>query len=57
VAQQGKRDELITHQGLAVSKAYEIAALGAVLERKGLVTRTEVLEEIKRLREQSVKAR
>ena len=38
MAQQGKSDELVTLQELAVSNAYEIAALVAVLERKGLVT-------------------
>ena len=37
-------------QELAVSNAYEIAALVAVLERKGLVTHRKVLETIKRQR-------
>ena len=41
----------------AVSNAYELAVLVAVLERKGLVTQAEVLEEITRLRAKSVKAR
>jgi hypothetical protein len=57
VAQQGKSDELVTLQELAVSNAYEIAALVAVLERKGLVTQTEVLEEIKRLKNKAPRAR
>ena len=46
MAQHGKPDELVTLQELAVSNAYEIAALVAVLERKGLLTQQEVLEEI-----------
>ena len=50
MAQQGKPDDLITFQELAVSNAYEIAALVALLERKGLITQAEVLDEITRLR-------
>jgi hypothetical protein len=50
VAQQGKPDDLITFQELAVSNSYEIAALVALLERKGLITQAEVLDEITRLR-------
>jgi hypothetical protein len=42
--------ELVTLQELAVSTAYEIAALVAVLERKGLLTQPEVLHEIERMR-------
>ena len=50
MAQQGKSDDLVTLQELAVSTAYEIAALVAVLERKGLLTQPEVLHEIERMR-------
>jgi hypothetical protein len=50
MAQQGKPGELVTLQELAVSNAYEIAALVAVLERKGLLTQPEVLHEIERMR-------
>lgn len=57
MAQQEKSSEVVTLQELAVSRAYEIAALGAVLERKGILTQGEALEEITRLREQSVKGR
>jgi hypothetical protein len=35
--------ELVTLQELAVSNAYEIAALVKVLERKGILTRQEDL--------------
>jgi len=57
VAQQGKPDDLITLQELAVSNAYEIAALVAVLERKGLLTQQEVLDEIARLKAKTPTAR
>jgi hypothetical protein len=53
VAQQGNVDELVTLQELAVSSAYEIAALVAVLERKGLLTQQEVLEEIATMKQSS----
>ncbi len=48
MALQGKPVELVTLQELAVSSAYEIAALVAVLERKGILTHAEVLDEIAR---------
>ena len=57
MAQQGKPDELITLQELAVSNAYEIAALVAVLERKGILTQQEVLGEIARLKATTPTAR
>ncbi len=57
MAEQGKPDDLVTLQELAVSSAYEIAGVVAVLERKGILTRAEVLDEIKRLRNKSGKAR
>ena len=50
MAQQGKPDELVTLQELTVSNVYEIAALVAVLERKGILTQQEVLDEITRLK-------
>ena len=57
MAQQGKPDDLITFQELAVSNSYEIAALVALLERKGLITQAEVLDEITRLRAKTSKVR
>ncbi len=48
MAQQGKSDELVTLHELAVSNAYEIAGLVAVLERKGILTQQETLDEIAR---------
>ena len=53
MAQQGNADELVTLQELAVSSAYEIAALVAVLERKGLLTQQVVLEEIAKMKQAS----
>ena len=41
--------ETVTLQELAISNSFEIAALVSVLERKGLLTRAEVIEEIKNL--------
>jgi hypothetical protein len=48
VAQHSPPDDLVTLQELAVSNAYEIAALVAFLTRKGLIAQAEVPEEIKR---------
>ena len=55
--QQGKPDELVTLQELAVSNANEIAALVAVLERKGILTQQEVLDEITRLKTKTPRVR
>jgi hypothetical protein len=49
MTQQDSPSELVTLQELTVSNAYEIAALVAVLERKGILTRQEALDEITRL--------
>jgi hypothetical protein len=49
--------ELVTLQELAVSNAYEIVALIAVLERKEPITQVEILEEITRLRAKTPKVR
>jgi hypothetical protein len=57
MAQQGKADDLVTLQELAVSNAYEIAALVAVLERKGILTQQEVLDEVVRLKQKARKTR
>ena len=51
MAQPGDPSELVTLQELAVSNAYVIAALVAVLERKGILTYREVLDEIQRPRQ------
>jgi hypothetical protein len=48
VAEQGKSHDLVTLERLTVSNAFEIAALVSVLERKGILTQKEVLDEIAR---------
>ena len=48
MAERGKPNELVTFQELAVSNADEITALVALLERKGILTHAEVLDEIAR---------
>ena len=55
--QQTKADESNTLQDLTVSNAYEIAALVAVLERKGILKQQEVLDEIVRMKEKTGKPR
>ncbi len=48
MAKRVPSDQVVTLQELSVSNAFEIAALIGVLERKGLLTRQEVLDEIVR---------
>ena len=50
MAKQLEKEETLTLEELTISNSYEIAAHVAVLERKGLLTREEVIEEIKRMR-------
>ena len=54
MAQQGKSDELVTLQELAVSNADEIVDLISVLECKGILIQAEVLKELTRRTEMSV---
>jgi len=49
--------EVVTLQDLAVSNTYEIAALVAILERKGVLTQQGAQEETKRMREELGKSR
>ncbi len=46
MAHHDKATQTVTLEELAVSNAFEIAALIAVLERKKVLTHAEVLEEI-----------
>jgi len=57
VAQQEQPSGLVTLQDLAISNASEIAALVAVLERKGVLTQQEVVDEIVRLKQKTGKVR
>ena len=50
MAEREKSSELVAPQELAVSSAYEIAAIVAVLEQKGILTQAEVLDQVKRLK-------
>lgn len=49
MAEKIEPKETLTFEELAISNSFEIAALVSVLERKGLLTREEVIEEIKRM--------
>ncbi len=53
MAEQVKPNERVTLQELAVSNAYEVAALVAVLERKGILTQQEILDEIARMKQRT----
>jgi len=44
------KEEIVTVGELLVSQSYEIAAIVSLLEKKGLLTRTEIIEEIKELK-------
>ena len=44
MAEREKSSELLTLQELAISNSYEIAALVAVLDRKGILTQREEVE-------------
>ncbi len=48
MAKREERSKLVTLQGQAMSNADKVAALVTVLERKGILTQREVLEEIQR---------
>lgn len=50
MAEKGRGEEVVTLEELAISNSFEIAALMSILERKGLLTREEVVGEIRRLR-------
>lgn len=51
MAIKDRAEGTVTLEELAVSNSFEIAALVSVLERKGLLTREEVVAEIGRLRD------
>jgi len=48
MAEQIPLNQVVSIEELAVSNAFEIAALIAILERKGILTHAEVLDEIAR---------
>lgn len=53
MAEQLDSSQSVTLEELALSNSFEIAALVAVLERKGLLTRDEVIAEIRILRDRT----
>jgi hypothetical protein len=57
MAEQVPREQMVSIEELAVSCAFEIAAIIAVLERKGILTQTEVLHEIARQKEARARGR
>ena len=51
MAEKLDQTETVTLEELAISNSFEIAAIISVLERKGLLSRHEIIEEIPRLRQ------
>lgn len=49
MASQIPTEEIVTLEELAISNSFKIVALVSLLERKGLLTRDEILAEIKRI--------
>jgi hypothetical protein len=50
MAEQLDKKESVSVEELLISQSYEIAAIVSLLEKKGLLTREEIIEEIKKLR-------
>lgn len=48
--------ELVGFKELLMSNVYEQEALISILEKKGIITKTEILEEIKRMKKKQPKA-
>ena len=51
------RQVVATLEEVAMAQALELEALMNVLERKGILSKAEILEEMKRLRESTPKAK
>jgi hypothetical protein len=50
MAEQLDKKETVTVEELVVSQSYEIAAIVSLLEKKRLLTKEEIIEEIRRLK-------
>jgi len=50
MAEKLPEKETVTLEELCISNSYEITAMFNILERKGLITKVEILEEIRRLK-------
>ena len=53
--EQSKNKETVSIEELTISNMYEIEAIIRVLERKGFLTQKEVIEELKKLKEERSK--
>jgi hypothetical protein len=47
MAEQLGNEELVTMEELVISHAYEMIALVTVLEKKGILSRTEIIEALR----------
>ncbi len=56
MAKQLDPKELVTFNELLISNMFEIGALIEILDRKGIITEQEILDEIKELRRKTPKA-
>ena len=50
MAEQLGSEEIVTMEELVISHSYEMVALITVLEKKGVLNRAEIIEEIKALK-------
>lgn len=50
MAEQLDKKETVTVEELLISQSHEIAAIVSLLEKMGLLTKDEIIEEIRRLR-------
>lgn len=51
MATQLPKEETVTIEELVVSHAYEMMALVTLLDKKGIITKEEILEEIRSLKQ------
>ena len=52
MASELPKEQTVTVHELLLSQSYEIAAIVNVLEKKGIATKAEILDEIRRLKSQ-----
>lgn len=50
MAEKLNTEEVVSLEDVVVSHAFEMMALITILEKKGILSRAEILEEIKRMR-------
>jgi len=51
MAEQIPNDQMVSFEELVISHSYEMVALITVLEKKGLLTRQEILDAIKEIKD------